>query len=141
MCGDNFVSDARTAAALAGEPTAQERPARVGWSYVLAAAQHLDPFVMPFPAAEDRERRRSSCGRRVDPRRRRSGESAPARRTRVGVEALIAELGPVARGFVGAMERVVWNDEEIVDAARRASLGSKGSDHSSFMWLGRRPST
>ena len=110
MCGDNFVSDGRTAAALAGEPTAQERLAHDGWSYVLAAAQHLDPPVMPFLAAEDRDDGDPFAGvawiravgdpARVLPLGERNLE-------RVGVEALIAELGPVARGFAGAMEQRV----------------------------------
>jgi len=45
VCGDNLVSAARTAAALAGEPTVQERLPRDGRWYVLAAAQHIDQNV------------------------------------------------------------------------------------------------
>lgn len=43
VCGDNLVSAARTAAALAGEPTVQERLPRDGRWYVLAAATAYRP--------------------------------------------------------------------------------------------------
>jgi hypothetical protein len=97
VCGDNLVSAARTAAALAGEPTVQERLPRDGRWYVLAAAQHIDQNVS-VAALDDLAEMGLSRAR--------------------GVPRLVELAGSTPRLLPYIRVRLVLIDKEIVDARR-----------------------